>query len=359
MKKFNKNFGLLGWIALIAVVAMGATIGTNDMRLGAKTGADIFWRMGDGLFKWNDGTSQMQSSNDGVIFADIGSTTITDPVEFNSVSNPGAEVDTAGWGVYADAAGGSPVDGTGGSPAVTITRITSGQLRSIGSFRLTKDAVNRQGEGTSIDFTIEPIDRGRELEIIFEHQETANFVDDDIQVFVHNNDTPGLVTTTRQNLKDGVIEFRARFDADATDVNYRLIFHIATVSALAYNLEFDNVRVRPLVLNEIETGALGGLRMETANVTTPAGVPTVNRESGGTGSWISSPLVDNGVGDVTVNIVAGIFSAIPECICTALNGSSDFCSALATSSTVYDFRTRDDTGALNDANFSIICVGAR
>jgi hypothetical protein len=74
----------------------------------------------------------------------------------NYIENPDAEVDTSGWTTYADAAGESPVDGTGGSPTTTFTRTTTDPLIGTGSFLLSKDAANRQGEGFSYDFTIEP-----------------------------------------------------------------------------------------------------------------------------------------------------------------------------------------------------------
>jgi hypothetical protein len=59
--------------------------------------------------------------------------------------NDDAEGGTTGWATYADAAATSPVDGTGGSPNVTWTQSTANVLRGSNSFRLTKDAANRQG----------------------------------------------------------------------------------------------------------------------------------------------------------------------------------------------------------------------
>ena len=68
----------------------------------------------------------------------------------NHITNPDSEANLDDWNTYFDAADTRPVDGTGGSPNVVLSRITSGQLRGNGSFRVAKDAVNRQGEGVSI-----------------------------------------------------------------------------------------------------------------------------------------------------------------------------------------------------------------
>lgn len=74
MKKFSQKFGVLGWVLLIAVVAMGARIGGNILRIGDLTGSDIEIRMGAGRLKWDDATSKMQFSNDsGASVKEIGS----------------------------------------------------------------------------------------------------------------------------------------------------------------------------------------------------------------------------------------------------------------------------------------------
>lgn len=74
MKKFNNKFGFLGWILLISLIAMGARISDNILRVGDKTGSDIEIQMGDGRLKWDDTDSVLQFSNDqGALFKDIGS----------------------------------------------------------------------------------------------------------------------------------------------------------------------------------------------------------------------------------------------------------------------------------------------
>jgi hypothetical protein len=59
------------------------------------------------------------------------------------------------WSGYVDSASNNPVDGQGGSPSITLTRNTTNTLSGSGDLLITKDAVNRQGEGYSIEFDIE------------------------------------------------------------------------------------------------------------------------------------------------------------------------------------------------------------
>ena len=75
----------------------------------------------------------------------------------NFAKNPGIENGKTFYTRYADAAAAPPVDGTGGSPSVltTITASTSSPLAGSYSLILSKDAVNRQGEGFSTDFTVD------------------------------------------------------------------------------------------------------------------------------------------------------------------------------------------------------------
>ena len=60
----------------------------------------------------------------------------------NYISNSTGNTDATGWGVYADTAGETPVDGTGGSATVTLTRNTTTPLSGAGDLLITKDPAN-------------------------------------------------------------------------------------------------------------------------------------------------------------------------------------------------------------------------
>lgn len=169
----------------------------------------------------------------------------------NYVSNPDAEIGTTGWATYADAAGSSPVDGTGGAPTLTIARNTSSPLRGSGQFRITKDAANRQGEGVSYDFTIDSADKSRILTINFDYAVSSSFAagtSSDVRVFVYDVTNSVLIQPAGHTISGGTgIPHRhtASFQAPSNSTSYRLIFHVATTNASAWTMDIDRVSVSP------------------------------------------------------------------------------------------------------------------
>jgi hypothetical protein len=172
----------------------------------------------------------------------------------NYVSNPNSEDNTAGWATYADAAGVFPVDGTGGSPNITLVRSTSNPLRNQASFLLTKDAANRQGEGVSVDFTIDRADLANVLSIEFDFEPGSGFVagsdstNSDLVVYLYDVTNSQLIQPAPYKIVSGVgiqSTFRAAFQTNSNSFSYRLILHVATTSATGWTFKFDNVRVGP------------------------------------------------------------------------------------------------------------------
>jgi hypothetical protein len=151
------------------------------------------------------------------------------------------------WVAYADAAGEDPVDGTAGSPTTTITRTTTTPLRGAGSGLITKDAADRQGEGASVDFTIDEADKGRMLTISFDFDASANFTageDSDIRVWIYDKDNTALIPVNTDYIGGASGKFITTFGATDAD-DYRLILHVATTNASAWTFEFDKVEVGP------------------------------------------------------------------------------------------------------------------
>lgn len=171
----------------------------------------------------------------------------------NYITNANAEQDVTGWSAYADAAGVVPVDGTGGSPTVTITRSTSSPLRGVGSFLITKDASDRQGEGISIPFVIDSADQAKALIIGFDYNvASGTFVSgdsSDIRVFIYDVTNSVLIQPapiTIQGNSSGTSKFIGTFQTASNSTSYRLILHCATTSASDYTLKLDNIQVGPI-----------------------------------------------------------------------------------------------------------------
>lgn len=171
----------------------------------------------------------------------------------NYITNNDAESATTGWANYADGAGTSPVDGTGGSPTVAISRVTASPLRGVGMFRITKDAANRQGQGCSYDLTIAAADKAKVLNVSFEYQVSAAFVSgdsSDIRIWVYDVTNSTLIPVspfTIQGGSSGTWKFSGTFQSASNSTSYRLIFHVATTNASAWTFDFDNVVVGPQI----------------------------------------------------------------------------------------------------------------
>lgn len=193
----------------------------------------------------------------------------------NYIANPDAEVNTNGWATYADVAGVAPVDGTGGSPSVTLSRITASPLRGIGMFRLSKDGANRQGQGASYNFTIADADKAKPLSISFEYQPSAGFVAgdaSDIRMYIYDVTNALVIQLAPYTIQGGsgaTQKFIGTFQTSSNSTSYRLIFHIATTNTVAWDFNFDTVVVGPQILNY-------GAPISDWNVFTP------------TGSWVAN-----------------------------------------------------------------------
>lgn len=165
----------------------------------------------------------------------------------NQVTNPNAETDTSDWTTYADVAGATPVDGTGGSPTLTFTRNTTTPLRDSADFLFTKDAADRQGEGVSTPLDFDSADTNKVLSLSFDYDGTldSDYASDDIKVFIYDITNAQLITPSGDNgLKAAKTTFQTTWvSTDST--SYRLVFHVASTNAAAYTLSMVNVRSGP------------------------------------------------------------------------------------------------------------------
>lgn len=211
---------------------------------------DVTFTLPDG-----DGTSGQALKTDGAGTLSWGNASGGSGAQ-NYIENPDAEVDTTGYAVYADAAGTSPVNGTGGSGNITWTRSTSSPLRSTASFLLTKDAVNRQGQGVSYDFSVDTADQAKVMQISFDYiVSSGTFVagsssaSSDVTVWIYDVTNSVLIQPSSFKLLSNSStisdKFNATFQTASNSTSYRLIFHVGSTSASAYVLKFDSIAVSP------------------------------------------------------------------------------------------------------------------
>ncbi len=138
------------------------------------------------------------------------------------------------WVTYADAAQANPVDGTGGSPASTFAVSTDSTMRGVTNFLWTHSAANRQGEGFSYDFSIDPSDKGKVLQCSFEYLiSSGTYADNDMSVWIYDVTNAVLIQPAPYLIKNsGIIEkFAVEFQTSSNSTSYRLIIHTGSTSA--------------------------------------------------------------------------------------------------------------------------------
>jgi hypothetical protein len=242
----------------------------------------------------------------------------------NYITNYTADKDTVGWATYADAAQSRPVDGTGGTANITWTRSTSTPLRGVGKFVLTKDAVNRQGQGVSYDFTIDRADLAKPLQISFDYElisgtfngSTDPATDSDIIVYIYDVTNNALIEPAGRLIEPIITgqtyRYRGTFQTSSNSTSYRLILHTATNSASAYTLGFDDFYVGPQVVsNGAVVTDFQNYTPTFTNLGTPTAVNVRWRRNGNllelVGSWTNGTV---GAGAATFTLPDGLVSSL-------------------------------------------------
>lgn len=195
-----------------------------------------------------DSTQSKPVYNDGASWKVIGTGSGAGSV--NYITPTDAETNaTTGIATYSDAAATSPSNGVGGSPTVTVTTSSSNPLAGTYSYLFTKDAANRQGQGFSIDFTIGTAWAGKVLKCQFEYAvASGTYADDDMSFWIYDTDNFSLIQGAPYLLKkhstNGEVFF-TEFQTASSSVHYRLIGHVASTSASAYDIKFDQINCSP------------------------------------------------------------------------------------------------------------------
>lgn len=154
---------------------------------------------------------------------------------------------------YADVAGTTPVNGTGGVPFSTLVSQGTIKVRGNASLKFSKGAANRQGEGFSYDFTIDKADKGHKLYAKFDYVTDGTYANGDLKVYVYDVDTSTLITPEVTDIlvydesnNDAASFYTVWTPSSTTSTNYRFITHVSSTSALAYDLYFSRMVIGPV-----------------------------------------------------------------------------------------------------------------
>jgi len=176
----------------------------------------------------------------------------------NYISNGTFESDISGWATYNDGASATPVDGTGGTAVLTLARNGTTPLIGTGDGLITKDAANRQGQGISYDFTLDPAVLGSTLGLSFYFKTSTNYAAGDILAYLYDKTNSNFIPISINSLPTASAGtyFSATFWPASTSTSYRLVFHVATTNALAWTMNIDQVTITPFI--PVLGAAIGG-----------------------------------------------------------------------------------------------------
>ena len=170
-----------------------------------------------------------------------------------------ADTGLTGWNTYADAAGVMPVDGKLGTALITFTQSLTTPLRGSADFNLSKPGgVNSQGNGVAYDFSIHRADLAKVLTVSFDYEIiSGTYSSGDVTVYLVKdiNGTPTVVQPANHIIQNvvGTSKHIATFQTASNVTDYRLCFHVASVSTSDYVLALDNVSVGPSAITASET----------------------------------------------------------------------------------------------------------
>lgn len=242
--------------------------GAGNLTWGQAGTASPLTTKGD-LYGYDTGNTRVPVGTDGQDLIPDSNQTLgvryADSVVKNFVRiNADADVSIGNWATFADAAANIPVDGTGGSPSITWTRTTSVPLAGPGAFLFTKSgSANRQGQGASISFSMDPACQGQVIAVTFDYKivsgtftasngitpplndgtTTTNAGNSDLEVFMYDVTNSVLIPLTPQVLVSNSSvsgQFKAVFQASINSTSYRLIVFQATNTTNNYTAQFDN-----------------------------------------------------------------------------------------------------------------------
>lgn len=241
-----------------ANLIFGTASNTNMLQLPAAATATLAGLTNTAARLAYDSTLGKVVYNDGTGFIAVG-TGASSGVNYTSALYPGASA--TGVNTYNDSSTTAPVDGSGGVvTGLTTTINASSPVQNPSNIRFSKDAANRQGMGWSFDFTLDRADfeNGRPIPITFMQKTSAAYATGDLTMFVYDVSGSALVGATGipcLSNSSGVSSLPASTTTfpvtcyfqprNATDVNYRIIWHVASTNASAWDFDIARIKISP------------------------------------------------------------------------------------------------------------------
>lgn len=175
----------------------------------------------------------------------------------NLVKYGDAENGTSGWTVDSFAAASRPAGSlTGTTTGITFSTSASSPLAGSNSFTFAKDAANRQGRVLYTGLTFTPAYFARVMNVSVDMiLDSGTFTagtsttDSDLIWYIQNVTDGTFIEPSSfkilSNSTTNSFQFNGTFQTAASATSYRLLLYVASTSASAYTMKFDNVVVTP------------------------------------------------------------------------------------------------------------------
>lgn len=243
MKNHPKKLFVIYSILVTSLITIAATTVTDVLKLRPASlptsGSTGEIRMDSSTSKpkfWNGAAwAQMGGGGLGVnYFSDEDADTVSNVVEFDDAS--------------------AIVDGTGGSPNVTSSSETSSPIYGTASYKLSKDAADRQWEGWSVDSeTLPEIAQSGPTVVKFRYKTSANYVAGDVGVYTYGDDSGLSACNSNQNgtISNNLpysavpVEYVCEVSLNSSNTTVRVILGVLTTNASAYDVTIDLVSMGP------------------------------------------------------------------------------------------------------------------
>lgn len=245
------------------------------------------------------------------------------------------EASIGDWAAYADAAGTTPVDMTGGSPGTTCARDTTDEINGLASLKMDLGSgSSRQGEGCSILVNVPTAYRGKNVAFIFPFTTSGTLIQDDLKLAAYDVTNGALISVYERGKVLGASgQAIGIISIPGTAAQIRVGVHVARTSTAALSMIGDDFQVSPQIPAQGLKGgqyvgkayyantancAWSGTSSSTVDYGTDADcpAPTVDQE---TTKFGSISTVDADLPQVTINNtirgryeVCALFMPVPD-----------------------------------------------
>jgi hypothetical protein len=161
------------------------------------------------------------------------------------------------WQGYENTVNGvNPDKASGGTSLLAVSLNTTNPISGNGDIRFTKPASNIQGDGRALPFSIENRHLARVIQITVDARlQSGTYVTGDLRLSIIQDPsgTPVLIEPVNTAIQLGIagqtVKLIATFQTHITIKDYALCVHVASTSALAYTVDFNNFKVWEPIAN--------------------------------------------------------------------------------------------------------------